>query len=242
VDKNKIRRLSWRVQLKFQLGLHKKDLDLLCQLRQYLGGAGTIHLTRNRDVVNYSINSIKDLNKLIIHIEKYPLLTQKAADYFLFKQAVKLMNDKEHLTLEGLNKIINIKASMNLGLSDMLKSEFAGYTPAERPVINYDNVIIYPSWLSGFVSGDGNFDVRMPPTKSKIGYRVQLRFRISQHERELKLMEKIVKFLGSGKIYKYNGKSAVSLNIVDFAVITNIIIPLFKENPPVGIKLYDYLD
>ena len=44
-------------------------------------------------------------------------------------------------------------------------------------------------------------------------------------------MEKIVKFLGSGKIYKYNGKWAVSLNIVDFAVITNIIIPLFKENP-----------
>jgi hypothetical protein len=31
---------------------------------------------------------------------------------------------KSHLTIDGLNKIINIKASMNLGLSDFLKSEF----------------------------------------------------------------------------------------------------------------------
>jgi hypothetical protein len=31
---------------------------------------------------------------------------------------------------------------MNLGLSDTLKSEFAGYTPVERPEINYDNVIL----------------------------------------------------------------------------------------------------
>ncbi|KAA8628026.1 hypothetical protein SMACR_12657 [Sordaria macrospora] len=33
---------------------------------------------------------------------------------------------------------------MNLGLSDTLKSEFAGYTPVERPVINCDNVFLDP--------------------------------------------------------------------------------------------------
>jgi hypothetical protein len=32
---------------------------------------------------------------------------------------------------------------MNLGLSDMLKSEFAGYNPVERPVIS-DNVTLDP--------------------------------------------------------------------------------------------------
>jgi len=109
-----------------------------------LGGIGSMHLAQNRDIVNYSIDSIEDLNKLIIHLEKYPLLTQKAADFLLFKQAVKLVNNKAHLTVEGLNQIVNIKASMNLGLSDMLKSEFAGYTPVERPVINSDNVILDP--------------------------------------------------------------------------------------------------
>lgn len=242
VDRNKTRKLGWRVQLKFQLGVHAKDLNLLYLLQQYLGGIGSIHLSKTRDVVNYSIDSIEDLNKLIVYLEKYPLLTQKAADLLLFKQVVNLVNDKAHLTVEGLNQIINIKASMNLGLSDTLKSEFAGYNPVERPVINYDNIILDPYWISGFVSAEGNFDVRMPSTNNKLGYRVQLRFRISQHSRDLKLMEKIVEYFGSGNIYNYSGKSAVSLTIVDFTDITNIIVPFFNKNPIIGIKLYDYLD
>jgi hypothetical protein len=242
VDRNKTRKLGWRVELKFQLGLHTKDLNLLYLLQEYLGGIGSIHLARNREIVNYVISSIEDLNKLIIHLEEYPLLTKKSADFLLFKQAVKLVNNKAHLTLEGLNQIVNIKASMNLGLSEMLKSEFAGYIPVERPVINSDNVILDPHWISGFVSAEGNFDVRMPSTNSKLGYRVQLRFRISQHSRDLRLMEKIVEYFGSGKIYKYGGKSAVSLTILDFTDITNIIVPFFNKNPIIGVKLYDYLD
>ncbi len=241
VDRNKTRKLGWGVQLKFQIGLHTKDLNLLYLLQQYLGDVGSIHLARNRDIVNYSIDSNVDLNKLIIHLEKYPLLTQKAADFLLFIQAVKLVNNKAHLTVEGLNQIVNIKASMYLGLSNMLKSEFDGYTPVERPVINY-NVMLDPNWISGFVSAEGNFDVRIPSTNSKLGSRVQLRFRISQHSRDLKLMEKIVEYFGSGKIYKYGGKSAVSLTIVDFTDVTNTIVPFFNKNPIIGIKLYDYLD
>ncbi len=241
VDRNKARKLGWRVQLKFQIGLHTKDLNLLYLLQQHLGGIGSIHLARNRDIVNYSIDSMEDLNKLIFHLEKYPLLTQKAADFLLFKKAVELVNNKAHLTVIGVNKIVNIKASMNLGLSDILKSEFAGYTPVERAVINYDNVILDPYWISGFVSAEGNFDVRIPSTNSKLGYRVQLRFRISQHSRDFILMQKIVEYFGSGKIYKYGGKSAVSLSIVDFTDITNIIVPFFNKNPLIGIKLYDYL-
>ena len=92
----------------------------------------------------------------------------------------------------------------------------------EISVINYSNVILDPNWISGFVNAEGNFDVRIPSTNSKLGYRVQLRFRISQHSRDIRLMEKIVEYFGSGKIYKYSGKSAVSLTIVDFTDITNI--------------------
>ena len=55
-------------------------------------------------------------------------------------------------------------------------------------------------------------------------------------------MQKIVNYLGAGKIYKYAGKSAVSLVIVDFKAISNVIIPFFYENPLIGIKFYDYLD
>lgn len=239
VDKNKTRKLGWRVQLKFKIGLHTKDLNLLNQLQQYLGDIGSIHLARSQKIVNYSIDSAEDLNKLIIHLEKYPLLTQKAADFILFKQAVKLVNNKADLTVEGLNQIINIKASMYFGLSNILKSQFDGYIPVEIPVIK-PAVILDPNWISGFVSAKGSFDVRIPSTNNKLGYRVQLRFRISQHSRDINLMEKIVEYFGSGRVYKYGAKSAVSLTIVDFTYITETIVPFFNKNPIIGIKLHDY--
>ena len=70
------------------------------------------------------MNSNKDLVILRNHLEKYNLLTKKASDYILFKQAVNLMKEKIHLTKEGLQQIVNIKASINNGLSDKLKLEF----------------------------------------------------------------------------------------------------------------------
>ncbi|CBX89988.1 hypothetical protein LEMA_P124060.1 [Plenodomus lingam JN3] len=54
-------------------------------------------------------------------------------------------------------------------------------------------------------------------------------------------MQKIVEYLGSGNIYKYAGKSAVSLSIVDFKDITNIIIPFLNKNTIIGIKLINLI-
>lgn len=241
LDKNKIRKLGWRVQSKFQIGLHLKDLCLLQQIKEYLKGAGSLHIDHKKNRVIYSIDSNKDLIKLIEHLNKYPLISQKAADYLLFKQAVELISNKAHLTLEGLKLIVNLKASMNLGLSETLKSEFIGYIPAVRPTI-VTNSIPHSSWISGFVSGEGNFDVRISPSSNKVGHRVQMRFRVSQHERDLNLMELIIKFFGTGSLYKYNGKSAVSLTIVNTSDIISIIIPFFNKYPLVGVKLLDYQD
>ena len=244
IDRNKKRQIGWRVQSKFQIGLHKRDLSLLLQLQQYLGGIGSIHTYPTRDIAIYSIDSNKDLAKLIDHFEKFPLLTQKKADFILFKQAIKLINNKSHLSIEGLHQIINIKASMNLGLSESLKNEFYDLSlsaAVERPVIKTEK-IPDPNWISGFVTGDGGFDVNIPKSNHKIGYRVQLRFRITQHERDIKLMECLINYLDSGQIYKYPDKPAVSLIVVNFSQINNKIIPFFKKYPLHGIKLFDFRD
>lgn len=70
------------------------------------------------------MNSPKDLLIIENHLEKYPLLTQKHADFILFKNIVELIRRKEHLTLEGINEIISYKAAMNLGLPNSLKEVF----------------------------------------------------------------------------------------------------------------------
>ena len=86
-------------------------------------------------MLHYRIQSIKELQVIIDHFDKYPLITQKLSDYILFKQAVELIKNKEHLTEEGLHKIVAIKASMNLGLSESLKADFPDVKPVPRPVV-----------------------------------------------------------------------------------------------------------
>lgn len=45
------------------------------------------------------------------------------------------MNNKEHITMEGLHKILCLLASMNLGLSKQLQTVFTEIIPIPRPLI-----------------------------------------------------------------------------------------------------------
>jgi hypothetical protein len=67
-----------------------------------------------------------------------------------------MLNCKEHLTIEGMNKLIAIKASMNLGLSEGLKAAFPNTIPVPRPIVK-DQEIKDPNWLSGFTNGEACF-------------------------------------------------------------------------------------
>jgi len=65
---------------------------------------------------------------------KYTLLSQKYVDFKLFTEIIKLMDDKAHLRMEGLHKIIRIKSTLNLGLSEKLKTSFSDIKPIERSI------------------------------------------------------------------------------------------------------------
>ena len=70
-----------------------------------------------RNTASFCVSSIKEINNVIIpHFDKYKLLTKKQIDFELFKSVVELINKGEHLTNEGLIKIIAFKASINTGL------------------------------------------------------------------------------------------------------------------------------
>ena len=69
-------------------------------------------------LIQFIVYSVKDIKVIIDHFDKYPLITDKNSDFKLFKQVYQLMEQKEHLNLDGLYKIVAIKASMNRGLSD----------------------------------------------------------------------------------------------------------------------------
>jgi len=71
-------------------------------------------------------------NIIIPHFKLYPLLTQKAADFSLFVQIVQLLNKGAHLNDAGLQKIVDIKSSMNKGISDFVRSNFPQINPVKR--------------------------------------------------------------------------------------------------------------
>lgn len=82
------------------------------------------------------VQSLQELGVIVEHFNKFPLLTKKRVDFELFTQIFNLINQKEHLTLPGLVKIVSIKASMNLCcLSELLKAAFPDVIPVKRPKV-----------------------------------------------------------------------------------------------------------
>lgn len=152
-------KLGWRVKAIFIIGLHKKDRMILELLLKFFGVGGIKQ--QGKDRVQYMVTSVKDLMEVIIpHLEKFPLITQKQADFILFKQVVNLMYNKEHLTIEGFQKILNLKASINLGVPTNLKLAFPNIIPVERPRV--ENIVISnPFWFAGFTSGEGCFMINI---------------------------------------------------------------------------------
>lgn len=115
-------RTGWEIQLSFQIKLHKKDLTLLENIQGSLGGIGNINT--GKDFCAFRIKSLNQIFSLINFFDQYPLITQKKIDYDLFKKVALIMQQKQHLTPEGLLEIVKLKASLNLGLTDTLKLAF----------------------------------------------------------------------------------------------------------------------
>ena len=143
---------GWQVRAGFSMALHHRDKALLEQIKSYFGVApearsadggcyaGDI-FKHSKNAYQYRVTSTKDLiNVIIPHFLKYPLITEKRADFELFKQVVYLIDQKKHLTPEGVLQILNIKATMNRGLSDTLKAAFPKINPVTRPVVEFKGI------------------------------------------------------------------------------------------------------
>lgn len=232
---------GWSVQPIFKYDLHVKDLPLLEEVKAFFGGAGHISVSATRSSAYYSVNSTKEIIKFIIpHFDSYPLLTKKRGDFELFKSAVELINKGEHLDLEGLSKIVAIRASMNWGLTPTLKEHFPNIVKVIRPEFNTLQ-IISPYWFVGFVEGEGSFFVDIFSSKThKVGYQVKLKFQLTQHIRDTQLMNSLIESLDCGTT-RVN-RQAVDLTVTKLSEIESKILPIFYSCPLLGVKRLDYED
>lgn len=244
ISKNNKLRTGWRIKCSFQIHLHIKDLGLLIRIKSFLG-VGEIYEKENTAL--YQVTSLKELLVIIEQFDKYRLITQKRADFELFKQAVEILSRKEHLTDEGLHKIVSLKASLNNGLSKELQAEFPDITPELRPEVLQipENIegFIEPNWLSGFTAAEGCFLVWFRKSATnKIGSAVRLRFQLSQHSRDEVLVKSFVKYFGCGGYCDETYREVTHFRVDRFADIRDKIIPFFKKYPVIGVKALDFAD
>lgn len=241
IYKKKECKTGWWVIPTFTIEVHEKDAILLNQIKTFFG-VGTINVRKKNNQVIYTVGGVKDLVEVIIpHFLKYPLLTQKWQDFVLFKLAVDLINQKEHLTMVGLRKIVSIRASMNKGLTETLLECFPDITPLGRPERGVQLENPSPYWLAGFVDAEGCFLVSVQKSKSHtIGFQTQPKFIITQHDRDIKLMESFIKIFNCGRLQV--GPKSVYFVVSKVADLESKISPFFNKYPLLGQKKLEFMD
>jgi len=118
-----------RVSLRFTINLHIREEQVIKGLATFFKlyetkVSKTAHVIET-DVkynniyileknVALQITKISDIvNTIIPFFEKYPIVGIKSLDFANFKKVADMVKNKEHLTSEGIKKILEIKSNMN---------------------------------------------------------------------------------------------------------------------------------
>nr|ATI20526.1 LAGLIDADG endonuclease [Juglanconis juglandina] len=249
ISKNASRSLGYVINVSFEIALQASDKHILLKLKDYFMVGGIYK--HGNDMYRYKVSSIKDIVTAIIpHFDKFPLVTQKRADFFLFKQIIFILN-KGTLKLVDLQEVVNIKAVLNRGLSSPCD-------PADSNVVKqrgkelklaFPNTIAYsrsqitkgelnPEWVRGFAEGEGCFFVTLANNlRLNSGVQVTLGFILTQHSRDINLLQEFNSFFGCGKISLRKTSLAGDFKVSGVKDIINIIIPFFEKYPFFGTKL-----
>lgn len=181
ISKKKNMLAGWTVEPVFAIRLHHKDLNILYLIQEFFG-VGKVYHHAEIEEATFRVGSVKELDVIIKHFNMYPLLTQKLSDFTLFKEVLEIIKLKEHLNIEGILKIANIKASMNTKLEVIDLPNVIPVPLPSLPLVTVDN--INPYWLAGFTSGDGCFSVSIIKSKAILGETSWIRFILTQHSRD----------------------------------------------------------
>ena len=101
--------------LVFQITQHARDEKLMESLISYLG-CGFIEKDSRGPWLYYTVTNFSHIQgKIIPFFHQYKIIGSKYLDYMDWCKIASLMQNKNHLTPEGLNEIIGLKAGMNKG-------------------------------------------------------------------------------------------------------------------------------
>lgn len=115
LKKKKELKQEYQVLPEFSILQHKRDIKLLYALKDFFGcGIVRKNKGRNSEIMIYRVRAQKDLLESIIpFFEKHTLKSMKYINFKKFRKVLLMIEKSEHLTIEGIQTIQEIKNAMN---------------------------------------------------------------------------------------------------------------------------------
>lgn len=106
-------KIPWKASLYFNVS--QKDRVILALLKTHLQ-CGTLR-SRPDGVWYYEVNNLNAIKENVIpFFDRFGFLSaKKKRDFFKFKQLTALISENQHLTRDGIKKILEIRKEMNDG-------------------------------------------------------------------------------------------------------------------------------
>ena len=100
------------ISLSFRVAQHHKDMELL---KSFVINCGYCHYhNKDQRAVTFTVRKFNDINSIIIpFFNEYKIQGVQYKDFNDWSEVAKIIESKNHLTLEGQNEIRKIKENMN---------------------------------------------------------------------------------------------------------------------------------
>ena len=112
--KRKDYKIPWKISLSFNIS--QKDPVILSLFKKHLK-CGSMRERKNDGVWYYEVTNFNAIqNNVIPFFRRFGFLSaKKKRDFSKFQQIAKLIETKDHLTIEGIQEILKIRKDMNDG-------------------------------------------------------------------------------------------------------------------------------
>ena len=111
--RSKRHRFGWEVRPSFSVSQNHDRAELLYVLQEMFE-CGSIRPDRSDKTLKFEVRKIKELMECVIpHFRQYPLLSAKQSDFESFDKVCCLIDKRQHLTRNGLVRIVQHAMTMN---------------------------------------------------------------------------------------------------------------------------------
>ena len=124
INRSKRHKFGWEVRPSFSVSQNSNRVNILELLKEKFK-CGAIRPDRSDKTLKFEVRSIDDLvGKVIPHFKRYPLLSNKQSEFERFAVICRMMQERKHLTIDGIRKILEVTRTINLsGKKKFLREE-----------------------------------------------------------------------------------------------------------------------